>query len=238
MLNKTRAIVLHKTNYSETSIIVQAYSLHYGKISLLIQGVKKKKSRNKSALFEPLSIIEFVANFKDVEKLVRPREIKLYYPFVSIQNNIPKRLIALFLSEVLHKSIREPHPEESMYFFIEKSLLFLESSDSHEVNFHLVFLVKLTKYLGFYPMVEKGEYFDMTNGVFSNQVPQNTLYLQGENKEMFYSVLGMEIDDGASFGITNEQRRAVLGSIIDYYNVHIPGMGEIKSHHILETIFG
>ena len=237
MLNKTRAIVLHKTNYSETSIIVQAYSLHYGKISLLIQGVKKKKSRNKSALFEPLSILEFVANFKDVEKLVRPREIKLYYPFVSIQHDISKRLIAMFLAEVLHKSVKEPHPEEAMYFFIEKSLLFLESSDAKEVNFHLVFLVELTKYLGFYPMVNTGEYFDMTNGIFSDKIPQNTVYLQGENKELFYSILGMKIDDGPLLEITNKQRKMVLESILDYYKVHIPGMGEIKSHHILETIF-
>ena len=238
MLNKTRAIVLHKTNYSETSIIVQAYSLHYGKISLLVQGVKKKKSRNKSALFEPLSIIEFVASFKDVEKLIRPREVRLYYPFVSIQNNISKRLIALFLAEILHKSVREPQPEEQLYFFIERSLLYLESSEENEVNFHLLFLMELTKNLGFYPMGSEGEYFNMTDGIFSRQIPENTVYLQGEIKELFYAVLGMKIDNGAALDITNEQRKKVLGSIIDYYKVHIPGMGEVKSHHILETIFG
>ena len=238
MLNQTRAIVLHKTNYSETSIIVQAYSLKFGKISLLVQGVKKKKSRNKSALFEPLSVIEFVANFKDTDKLIRPREVKLFIPFVSIQNNISKRFIALFLAEMLHKSVREPHPEENLYIFIERSLIYLENSSDNEVNFHLVFLLELTKYLGFYPMGSKGDYFNMADGIFSQQVPQNTLYLQGEIKELFYSILGMKIDDGNAIKFTNEQRKMVLGAIVDYYKVHIPGMGEVKSHHILETIFG
>jgi DNA repair protein RecO (recombination protein O) len=237
MLNKTRAIVLHKTNYSESSIVVQVYSLDYGKVSLLIQGVKRKKSRNKSALFEPLSILEFVGNFNDTEKLIRPREIKLHIPFVNIQANISKRFIALFLAEMLHKSIKEPHPEQSMYVFIEKSLRFLELTEQNIANFHISFLLELTIYLGFHPRKSEGDYFNMLEGSFSNNIPESNMYLQGLKKEHFLRALGTKIDSSDLLRYTSEQRKDVLSSIIQYYQVHIAGFGEVKSHLILETIF-
>jgi DNA repair protein RecO (recombination protein O) len=237
MLNKTRAIVLHKTNYAESSIVVQVYSLDYGKISLLIHGVKRKKSRIKSALFEPLSILEFVGNVKNTDKLVIPREVKLHLPLISIQTDISKRLIALFLSEIIHKSIKEPTPEKSLYLFIENALQVLEVTTENVANFHLVFLMELTKYLGFYPMKSEGEYFNMLDGYSSNVIPNSNEYLQGEQKGHFLSLLGMKIANSASLKLRAEDRKMVLESLIKYYQVHIPAMGEVKSHYVLETIF-
>ena len=237
MLTQTKAIVLHKLNYSETSFVVQVYTLNYGKVGLLVQGVKKRKSRTKAALFEPLSIIDLVGNFTDTEKLIRPREIKLHTPFISIQSEISKRTLVLFLSEILHKCIKLPEPDPSMYRFIEESLLFLEQSKTNNANFHLAFLLELSKHLGFHPQPGTGEYFDMQEGNFTNAIPSSHLYLQADEKDLFSQTLGTKIAKSATLKLTANQRKTVLNSLIKYYQTHIPGLGEIKSHIILESIF-
>ncbi|MGB0806336.1 MAG: DNA repair protein RecO [Salibacteraceae bacterium] len=237
MIQNTRGIVLHKTNFSETSLVVQVYSMHFGRISLLIHGAKKKKSRNKSAHFEPLSIIEISGNFSNTEKLIRPSEVKSYIPLINIQTQLSKRLIALFLAEVIHRSIKESYQEIDLYNFIEKSLFQLENSSDNVANFHLVFLLKLCRFLGIYPLLGQGEYFSISEGVFLNSVPTNGVYLNGDEKNVFYSLLGTNIAECHTLSLDKQQRKNALKNILDYYKVHIVGMGEVKSHEVLETIF-
>lgn len=237
MLLPTKAIVLHKTNYSESSIVVQVFTLEYGKVGLLVQGVKKRKSRTKAALFEPLSLIEIVANFSDTEKLVRPREVKLHTPFISIQSEMSKRMLAIFISEMLHKCIKLPHPDVEMFHYVEHSLVYLEHSKGNNANYHISFLLELSKHLGFHPQKSEGVYFDMLEGIFTNSIPQSNSYLQGEEKDLFLQALGIKIDESTSMNFTSLQRKSVLGSVIKYYQTHISGLGEIKSHIILESIF-
>jgi DNA repair protein RecO (recombination protein O) len=237
MLNTTRAIVLHKINYSESSLVVQAFSFHYGKISLLVQGVRKGKSRTKIALFEPLSIIEFVGNFKNTDALIKPRDLRLHYPLIQIQTDISKRMIGMFLSEILYKCVKEPNPEKDMYVFIENALKFLDLSNEKVANFHLVFLFQLSRFLGFYPRMSNGKYFNMLEGNFTDSLPLGNTYLQGENKDLFKLVLGMNFDTMNDFKLTSEHRKIVLHAIIEYYDNHIQNLGEVKSHQILESIF-
>jgi DNA repair protein RecO (recombination protein O) len=237
MIGKTRVIVLHKTNYSENSIVVQAYSLDYGKVSFLVSGVKGKKSRTKLALFEAMSILDIVGNFKNIDKLIKPTEIKLVVPFYQIKSDISKRMIVLFLSELLHKCIREPNPDQSMFVFIENGLNYLEYTDESVANFHLVFLIELSRYLGFYPQIKNGHYFDLREGVFINNIPHGSLYLQGAQKDLFFRVLGTKIDKSHTIKFNGKERKLVLDSLIQYYQIHISGLMNLKSQTVLETIF-
>lgn len=238
MVGKTRAIVLHKTNYSESSIVVQVFSFEYGKISLLVQGAKRKKSNHKIALFEPLSILELVANFAHPEKLIRTKEIKLHTPFIKIPSSVAKRSIVMFLSEVLQKCIREPHPEREMFLFIENMLNYLEVTSSKVANFHLIFMMQLTKYLGFHPQQTAGNYFDMEEGVFTNVQPEGKKYLTNQQKDLFYLLLGVSTDKMENLHFTSEERKMVLESLLEYYEVHVSGFKDMKSHVVLEAIFG
>lgn len=237
MLSKTRAIVLHKTNYSESSIVVQLFTFDYGKVSLLVQGAKRKKSTNKIALFESLTILDLVANFEHPEKLIKSREIKLNTPFIQIPSSISKRSLAMFVSEVLQKCIREPHPEKAMFLFVENALNYLEVTTNKVANFHIVFMAQLSKYLGFFPQLSEGKYFDMEEGVFTNLQPRGKKYLANPQKDLFFQVLGTNFDKSDELKFTSEERKMVLEIWISYYQVHISGFKEIKSHLVLEAIF-
>ncbi len=237
MVQNTRGIVLHKTNYSENSIVVQLYTLHFGKLSILVQGAKKKRARSKIALFEPLSILELTGNFSNTAKLIRPTEISMFISLQETHTKISKSLIVLFLSEVIHKSIKESFPEPDLYIYLEKSLVQLEKTNDSIANFHLVFLVGLSRFLGFLPFKSSGHYFSISDGVFSNIIPSSGLYLKEEEKEIFYSLLDITLQDCHQLSLNSVQRKTALQNVLDYYKVHISNMGEIKSHHVLETIF-
>ncbi len=237
MYSKTRIIVLHKTNYSENSIVVQALALDYGKISFLVSGIKGKKSKVGIALFEPLTILDIVANFKDIEKLICPKEIKLNSLHFDIRSNMGKRMIVLFLSELLNRCIKEPHPEPQMFLFIENALKYLEKTKESVANFHLVFLKELSRYLGFQPNLKQGFYFDMEEGIFTDILPKSSAYLEGEKKEMFASMLGTKINECNTLKFNGSERKLMLDSLIRYYQIHIPGLSNLKSQGILETLF-
>lgn len=238
MVETTRAIVLHKTNYSESSLVVQVYSLHFGKISLLVQGTKKKKAKSKIALFEPLSILNVSGDFSKTDKLIRPTEISISFPYQNIPTRIGKRMVVMFLAEILHKALKENISEPDLFLFLERNLQYLELSENKIGYFHLSFLMQFSKYLGFFPFYSKGKYFSITEGNFSNAVPSSGLYLQEREKEAFELIIQSSVDTCHEIQLTNEERQRVLVNIIEYYRVHIPGMGNIKSHEILETLFG
>ena len=176
-------------------------------------------------------------SWENVDKLIRPHEIKLVVPFYQIRSDISKRMIVLFLSELLHKSIREPNPDKSMFVFIENALNYLEYTTESVANFHIVFLMELSRYLGFYPQMKYGIYFDLREGIFMDEVPSGNLYLQGDQKDIFYNLLGIKIDGAHSLKLTGKERKLVLDSLIQYYQVHVSGLMNLKSQTVLETIF-
>ncbi len=224
MLQKTGGIVFRYIRFKETSIIATIFTRSYGVQSFIINGVRTKKPKISIALFQPLTLLEMVVYHKETANLQRISEVRCVSQYVSIPYNFKKSGIALFLSEMLYKVIRhESHPQE-VFEFITTSLLSLDSLDERFENFHLQFLLKLTRYLGFYPQ---------TATVLKEQL------LHGE------TALGKEIDFLLNNGysdyltITNEQRRILLENIIDFYRIHIEGIGQIHSYKILhEVIMG
>ena len=84
MLQKTKGIVLHTLKYNDTSIIVDMYTELSGRASFLVTVPRSRKAAVKSVLFQPLSFIEFEADYRPNATLYRVKEAKSFYPFSSI----------------------------------------------------------------------------------------------------------------------------------------------------------
>ena len=237
MVESTRAIVFHKTNYSESSLVVQIYSLKHGRLSLLVQGARKKKSKTKSVLFEPLNIIEVTANFSNTSKLIKPADISIHVPFQNIPTKLGKRMIVFFMAEILQKILKENIPDHDVYLFIESNLLYLENTNDSVSNFHLAFLMRLTQYLGFFPLHSKGHFFCLSDGNFRDSIPMSGPYIREDEKLVFESVLLCKVENSHNLKLSNDQRKKCLDTIIQYYRIHFAGLGEIKSNQILNNLF-
>jgi DNA repair protein RecO (recombination protein O) len=169
MLIKTKAIVISTIKYQEKSLIVKCFTESDGLKSYFVQSAfSSKKSNQKIAYFQPLTILEIEANHKNKGTLEHFKEIKLATAFQSINTNIYKSTIVIFLSEIIHHSIHEEEKNQDLFTFLETALLWL---DNHEeiANFHLILMLEMTKFLGFYPDDSDIElnFFDINEGIFT-----------------------------------------------------------------------
>lgn len=237
MIETTKAIVLNSIKYGDTSLITTCFTKNFGIKSYMLKGVlKAKKSKIKAAYFQPLMQLNLTANHNNKGLLNSLRDVEVVYFYNSIYSNIKKQTIALFLAEILQNSIREEEQNTALFTYLETSFLWLDTHDSI-ANFHLLFLMNLTKFLGFYP--EKNnlnmDYFDLKEGSFTTHKNINTI--SGEKLNQFKKLLGINFDvlHCANFNSTN--RQLLLAVLIQYFELHLDGFRKPKSLDVLKSVF-
>lgn len=236
MLVKTKAIVLSALKYQEKSLIVKCFTESDGLKSYFVPSVfSSKKSNQKIAYFQPLSILEIEANHKNKGTLEHFKEIRLAFPYHSITVDVVKSTIVIFLSEVLHHSIREEEKNQELFTFLETALLWL---DHHEetANFHLILLLEITKFLGFYPDVSEIDlpFFEMNEGIFS---PFQGLHCLSEHETfLFKRLIALKFDSEQKI-FSGTERQILLKILLNYYAVHLDGFKKPKSLEVLHEVF-
>lgn len=234
----TKAIVLTALKYGDTSLIVKIFTASEGLKSYLLKGVlASKKGKLKTAYFQPLTQLEIVANHKNKGTLERILEAKVNYHYQTLHTDIAKNAMCLFLAEILGNSIHEEERNKGLFEFIETALQWL---DVHDVisNFHLYFLLSLTKYFGFYPDVQhiNSSYFDLLEGHFLSKPSLNPM-LTGNNLNFFKRMLGTNFEGVHTIKMNKANRQELLQSLVLYFELHLQGFRKPKSLAILNEVF-
>ena len=240
MLIKVKAIVLHCQSYNDSTNIVHLYTEDFGRISYLVTKLHSKKSSLRSAFFQPLSLVEIEADHHGNRSLQRIKEVRSIFPFTGIPSDAVKNTIALFLAEVLYRSLREAEKNPTMFDYLLRSIQFLDLCDKGLANFHLVFLIKLTRYLGFYPNVEgqlPNWYFDLQGGCFVQMRPFHNAWLSPEQATDFAQLMRMNFDNLAAFRFDHRERVEILNQMMNYYRMHLTEFPTIKSLAVLQEVF-
>ena len=233
---KTKAIVISSLKFQEKSLIVKCFTLSHGLKSYFVRDAfSSRKSNQKIAYFQPLTILEIEAVHKNKGTLENFKEIKISTPFHSIHSDIYKSTIVMFISEILHHSIHEEEKNEPLFEFLEAALEWLDNHDEI-ANFHLILMLETTKYLGFYPDTSDVNmpFFEMTEGVFT---PFHAISSLTEHEtNLFKKLIDLRFDsDKKTFHVI--ERQIVLKVLIDYYSFHLDGFKKPKSLDIFKEIF-
>ena len=239
MLYKTRGIVLKTTLYSESSVIVQIFTEKFGIQSYLINGVKKPKAKIRMNMLQPLHLVDMVVYHKINIGLQRVSELRPSPVFRSIPYDIVKSSIVIFLDEVLYKSIRQQHTDENLFSFIFNAISWFDATETANANFHLAFLLKLSRFLGFAPSTESKNdqnFFDLQEGEFKAAPPIHPHYIDKEDAALFISLYTTSFEKINEIKFSNATRRSLLDKILIFYTLHTASFGEIRSHQILEDI--
>lgn len=237
MLIKTKAIVLTSIKYGEADLIVKCLT-EEGVKSYLIRSIFRSKSKKlKIGYFQALSQLDITAYHNKQGNLNKMTEVRASYLYQSLATSIYKQSIALFLAEVLAYALKEEEQNQVQFNFIESSFQWLDQHDSF-ANFHLVFMLQLTKYLGFYPDVENNsaEYFDLEEGTFKGSKPYRN-FLTGKKLILFKSIIGIKFDDMVRLKWNSEDRQIVLDALLEYYELHLPGFKKPRSLKVLKEVF-
>jgi DNA repair protein RecO (recombination protein O) len=220
MLFKTRGIVFRFTRYGETSIIVNIFTEMFGLQSYIVNGVRSKSSKNKIALYQPLTLLDLVVYHKENANVLRIKEIRCLYPYVTIHQDIRKSAIAMFLNEMVNKAVKEESQAEELCTFMIDSFIALDKITSPE-NFHLIFLLKLSRFLGFGPQTND----EVLDG-----------WMLDKNEEVLLKkLLTAEYDQ--AIPMSQSSRRNVLDALLRFYATHSENFGEIRSVQVLKEMF-
>ncbi len=241
MLHKTRGIVLKVTDHGDSGVIVQILTEKFGLRSYIIKGVKKPKAKISRNMLQHLHLLDMVVYHKNTGGVEHIRELKNAPLLHQIPYDVTKSSIALFLNEVLYKAIKQQADDEQLFEYIFNSIELLDNMTSGLANFHLIFLMGLTRYLGFYPdrtAISNASYFDLQNGVFSRTRPESAFFLSPPHTAHFEQLMNSSHDGTTNISISNDERRYLLSRLLEYYALHIEGFGNIRSHEILEEVLG
>ena len=239
MLHKTRGIIFRATDYGESSVIVQIFTEKFGLQSYIINGAKKPKAKISRNMLQPLHLLNLVVYHKNTGSVQRISELKNAPVLLSIPYDVIKSCIAIFLNEVLYKAVKQQSPDENLFDFIFSAIEWLDHQTESVANFHLIFLTRLTRYLGFYPdryMAGNADYFDIKNGQFTRFKPDSVSYLSPPHTDNFRLVLQTGFEDMHLLKLSNDERRYLVQKLLEYYAMHIEGFGNIKSADVLEEV--
>ncbi|MGB2273493.1 MAG: DNA repair protein RecO [Flavicella sp.] len=234
----TKAIVLTSLKYGDTSLIVKCYTEQLGIQSYMLKGVlKRNKGKLKSAYFQPLTQLELIANHSKKSNLQTLKDANLYFAYESIHTDFTKQSIAFFLAEMLANAIQEEEANPPLFTYIETSLRWLDIQDKI-ANFPIVFLMHLTKFLGFFPKdtSQSAIYFNLADGIFTDSFFVGD-YLHGEDLRLFKQILGIKFDTLNEMVLGVQSRHRLLEILFKYYSLHLLGFKTPKSIAILKNLF-
>jgi DNA repair protein RecO (recombination protein O) len=240
MLQKSKGVILHQVKYSDSGIIIQAYTREFGRQSILVRGVRSKKSGKHNALFQPLSILELVYYYKESRSVQVLKECSVAYSPSDIYADVKKSSIAVFLGELLSSVLKEETHHIELFDYVENAIKYFDNSKYGYANFHITFLTGLSSYLGFEPGTRtdpENKYFDLLNGTFVPLPPPHGDYADRYVSEVLAQFFSTSFDRMGTIPLTGNFRNEVLETIIRYFSIHLPGLKKINSLEVLKEIF-
>ena len=229
MLTKTQAIVLHSLKYGETRLIVDMFTRSQGRQSFIVSIPKSVKGKIKKQLFQPLTLLEIEYDLRPKLQLQKLSDVRLASPFSSIPFDPNKLSISLFIAEFLYYALRSEQRNEPLFDYIVNSIQWLDAQTNRFANFHLVFLMRLSRFLGFYPNLDHyqaGDYFDLRESVFLPVPPVHRDFLHPQEAEKIQLMMRMDFPTMHLFRMSHQERNRLLEVSLIYYRLHIPDFPE------------
>ena len=240
MLTKTQAIVLHSLKYGETRLIVDMFTRSQGRQSFIVSIPKSVKGKIKKQLFQPLTLLEIESDLRPKLQLQKLSDVRLASPFPSIPFDPNKLSISLFIAEFLYYALRSEQHNEPLFDYIVNSIQWLDAQTDRFANFHLVFLMRLSRFLGFYPNLDHyqtGDYFDLRESIFLSAPPVHRDFLHPQEAEKIQLMMRMDFPTMHLFRMSHQERNRLLEVSLIYYRLHLPDFPELKSVSVLQELY-
>jgi DNA repair protein RecO (recombination protein O) len=236
----TEGIVLRLIKYGESSVIATFFTREFGRQSFILNSARNKKSKSRAGFLQPLFLADLVTCQKQNREIQRAKEIKNTPVYQNIPFDVVKSTQAIFLAEMLYKTINEEESYPEMFDFIKNALLFFDIMEKNLANFHLYFLYRLTEYIGFLPDTTRQgfeNWFDIKKGAVVPFEPSHPLFMNKEATQYFCTLTTLKFHEISEFKIPRNMRDYLLKKLIEYYQLHFDNLGEIKSLKVLHEVF-
>lgn len=236
MLIKTQAILLKKIKYGDSSLIFKMYSREKGMQSFMMKAGRKNK---KLHYLQSLSAVNLLAFYKEKSNFLHIKEIENAFPSTDFCDNIYKINLAIFINEIILKSIAEEEANPILFDFLWNEIADLQSTNANIADFHLRFLFHFSKHLGFFPEEQKEighRFFDLREGVFCQRMPEHNEFLK-ESECSLWNQCILRTKAAQSLNMQGSYKQRILEVLIEYYSIHLHWETGLKSHEVIKEIF-
>lgn len=235
---RSRVIVLHTLRYNDDALIAHLFTEAEGYVTMWVR-VSRRSSQVRHTLFQPLAILEVEWAHRAKAQFQRPKWARMAVPYTDLPYNGHKLTISLFLAEFLGAALRMEPASALLFSYVEQSVRWLDACRGDFANFHLVFLLRLTQFLGFLPPVENhqtGSYYDMEQCRFCAERPLSP-HLEPHDAALLPLLLRINYDNMRHFRFSGEQRNRFLTVLNDYFRLHLSGFPVLKSLDVLREVY-
>lgn len=244
MTHKTKGIILRTIKYGETSMVVAVFTELFGVQTYMVNGIRtQKRAGNKAAMFQPAAILEMEVYHNELKKMQRIKECNWAFLYENILTDVIKNSIALYMVELLQKTLKQPEENASLFYFCEDALIQLDQApNAVAANFALYYTIHLPQFFGFKisnNYSEKNSYLDLSDGNFTADHPMHSNFIEGNMSVITSELLKiMQPAELTLLKLNKETRRELLLKYKDYYRLHVPEFGQMKSLDILHEVLG
>lgn len=223
----TQAIVLNVVKYQEKNLIVKCFTETDGIKTFFVRGAVKK------SYFQPLNLLQISFQSRNKSELFHFKTVEILHPYQSLQLDYKKSVVVFFLSEFLYKILREEYAQKELFHFIKNTLLFYDSVHWNP-DFHICFLMKITKYLGFYPddSTVENPYFNVKEGGFESVFSYNCLPI--EESDYIKKAMLTQWDKVTIFN--GNERKKIVKTLLNYIQLHSHSKNEFQSLQIVDEL--
>ncbi|MFT3978982.1 MAG: DNA repair protein RecO [Ferruginibacter sp.] len=248
MTHKTLGIVLRTVKYGETSLVVSVFTEKFGLQSYMVNGVRtSKKSGSKAVLLQPASLLEMEVYHHEQKAMHRIKEYNWSFVYKNILSDVVKNSVALLMVELLQKTLKQPEENAELFYFCEDALQQLDKADpAVTANFPLFFALHLSHFYGFRinnaepaQLQAKELFLDLREGNFTEAEPSHSFYLQKDDALITAELLQiMQPHELELLKLNHHKRRYLLQKYLEYYALHIPEFGQMKTLPVLQEVLG
>lgn len=240
MYYKTDGLVINTINYNDKYILAQIFTREFGRVTYMVSKSKSKASKVQRSLFYPLALLNLEVEHKPSRSIQRVREAQVLFHQFDTMSDMAKTSMVFFLSEFLSKIIGETEENKHLFNFLEQSVHILEMTDKSIANFHLVFMIRLSHFFGFYPNLEgytTNSYFDMRNGEFVDRQPLHNNYVNREESVHLARLSRINFENMHKFLFNRHERIIIINRVLEYYRLHLNDFPKLKSLDVLHELF-
>lgn len=241
MIYTTKGIVLRTIKYGETSVIAAIFTELFGIQSYIVNGVRIQSKTSKAHFFQSSSILEMEVYHNELKNLQRIKDLKWSYLYKNILSNVIKNTVALYMTELLQKCLKQPEANTDLFNFCEDAFMQLDTCDNDiTANFPIYFALQLAHFFGLriqdnYSSARKS--FEIREGKFTEEIAANDYFLEaGVSYHLSQLLKAMQPADLHEIRINKKIRKEILAFLEKYYSFHIAEFGAMKTLPVLHEL--
>ena len=240
MYYKTDGLVINTINYNDKYILSQIFTKEFGRVTYMVSKSKSKTSKVQRSLFSPLALLQLEVEHKPSRNIQRIREAQVLFHQFDTMSDIGKTSMVFFISEFLSRVLVEAQENKHLYSFLEQAVQILEMTDKSIANYHLVFMIRLSCFFGFYPNLQnyrRDSLFDMQAGEFVTRQPLHNNYVNKEESSHLARLDRINFENMHKFLFNRRDRINIIDRVLEYYRLHLNDFPKLKSLDVLHELF-